>query len=189
MPEVFYEIWTGEYLCSDLCGAKFLWVLETFYEIYWAEQKLCKEKWLMLLRYFSQVWVNISTAGCLMWSTTFWLFLFTACCIIFFFSMFEWYYIHLLWAPPSGWFVLVQAISFNGCVVVAGCLCSKILSGTTSVFCEHHLLVCSCYFRLYLLMVLVSFCFWLCLFLFTDSKWSHPSGNKAWNWFPWLVFV
>lgn len=140
----------------------FVWcqicLLETFYEIYWAEQKLCKEKWLMLLRYFSQVWVNISTAGCLMWSTTFWLFLFTACCI-FFFSMSEWYYIHLLWAPPSGWFVLVQAISFNGFVVVAGCLCSKILSGTTSVFCEHHLLVCSCYFRLYLLMVLVSFFF------------------------------
>ena len=115
-----------------------------------------------------------------MWSTTFWLFLFTACCIIFF-SMSEWYYIHLLWAPPSGWFVLVQAISFNGFVVVAGCLCSKILSGTTSVFCEHHLLVCSCYFRLYLLMVLVSFCFWLCLFLFTNSKCCHIFlGTRPW---------
>ena len=117
-----------------------------------------------------------------MWSTTFWLFLFTACCIIFFFfSMFEWYYIHLLWAPPSGWFVLVQAISFNGFVVVAGCLCSKILSGTTSVFCEHHLLVCSCYFRLYLLIVLVSFCFWLCLFLFINSKCCHIFlGTRPW---------
>ena len=115
-----------------------------------------------------------------MWSTTFWLFLFTACCIIFF-SMSEWYYIHLLWAPPSGWFVLVQAISFNGFVVVAGCLCSKILSGTTSVFCEHHLLVCSCYFRLYLLMVLVSFFFWLCLFLFNNSKCYHIFlGTRPW---------
>lgn len=141
MPEVFYVIWTGEYLCSDLCGAKFLWVLETFYEIYWAEQKLCKEKWLMLLRYFSQVWVNISTPSCLMWSTTLWLFL------------------------------LLHAASFF----------FPCLSGTTSIFCEHHLLVCSCYFRLYLLMVLVSFFSWLCLFLFTNSKCCHIFlGTRPW---------
>ena len=105
-----------------------------------------------------------STEGChASVSIIFWWLLITTGCVLFF-PRSEWLHIHLLWALPSGWFMLVQAISFNGCVVVAGCLCSKILSGTTSVFCEHHLLVCSCYFRLYLLMVLVRFCFWLCFF-------------------------
>ena len=41
------------------------------------------------------------------------------------------------------------------------------------VVCACHLLVGSCFCRRYLLMVLVSFCFWLCLFLFTNSKCCH----------------
>ena len=74
------------------------------------------------------------------------------------------------WPPPSGWFLLVRAGSFP----------------SRAEWCH----ICPlwvpppgwvCYYKLCFFMILVDFCLWLCLYLFTDSTRCHIlRGRRPW---------
>ena len=75
-----------------------------------------------------------------------------------------------LWAPLSGWLLLLWAVSFP----------------SRAEWCHIRLLCASpsgwfCYYRWYFFKVLVDFCFWMCFYLFTDSTWCHILlGTRPW---------
>lgn len=69
-------------------------------------------------------------------------------------------------------------------LVTAGCILFQGLSGATSVFCEHHLLVGSCSYRLYLFLVLVFVAGCLCS---QSLSGATSFWDEAWNLFLWPV--
>ena len=94
-------------------------------------------------------------------------------------------HISLLWAPPSGWFLLLQAIFFSG----FGFCCWLPLF--TDWVALHPSAVSATFWLVFVTtgciffpLVLVDFCFWLYLFLFIDSKRCHILLGTR----PWICF-